>query len=111
MRPVPTESVTSLDGRTAAGWAWAGAGAAAASPAARTAATAVPIEARRIELSFFILLGSHRNDGDVVAAGDTDRGTSRRGRLGRAVIAARVRVGRGRLRRRRDGAALEARDV
>src|SRR5687768_3628005 len=73
IRPVPTERVIELLGRTAAGWAAAGAGSEAGMLAARTAAMAEPSEIRLvIFVVLIILLGSHRNDGDIVSASDAD---------------------------------------
>src|ERR1700709_2691578 len=73
MRPVPTERVTSLVGATApAGWAMAWLPAEAVRLVAIAAAIAVPSVARFILLLLIILSGSHRNERDVVAAGDAD---------------------------------------
>src|SRR5262245_365531 len=78
-RPAPTERVTSLFGATApAGWAAALIGAVAARPAASAAARAVPSAARLMDLILIILACSHRNERDVVAAGDADHGASPR---------------------------------
>src|SRR3954447_16719452 len=124
IRPSPTDRVTSLAGRTAGGLGApkAGAGTAVARLAAIRAAEAVPTETRLRKLVLCILLGSDRNEGDSVAAGDPDDGPGDDDLAGRALRLGRHRAGERRdrighggarvglavLALGRDGAALEA---
>src|SRR5687768_6872273 len=97
----------SLTGATA-GWAAAGNGTVVASPAASTAASAVPSVARFIELRVIMLASSHRNERDIVAAGDANDRTDRLGRH----ACGRIAPGRGIVALpARDAAALETGNV
>ena len=92
--PVPALRFSVSDGRAALDWAAAGADAATVPRPIARATKAVPRRARRVLLRLVILACSHRNDGDIIAAGDADDRTDRSIASGDGPLATGLALGR-----------------